>query len=323
MDFKKYYIWDFNQAGSQHVNQALIDKPNKAIMFAPEEFELMYGWRDNNELNDMDLTVIVGSATREYLGINKSIPKNANVVQWPTYWINATYYGFRNNLLHSVNPNPNKLFVSLNNKAHNHRCMLMDNLFNCDLMQYGYISWHEPEKEYEWKYWKPELMVLDSQYIQSKNSYDLPSEFYQSLLNVVAESTMDTVFITEKTCTALLFSKPFIIFGAKNFHQVLKDMGFELYDELFDYSFDSLDDHSMRLNGIMENLNRLKNQNYSALYSLVKDKVQRNRQRMIDIATSKQYIPAICQNHIEYLKKNPSLATGRDIYYMELEKNTN
>ena len=35
-----------------------------------------------------------------------------------------------------------------------------------------------------------------------------------------------------------MFQKPFLVWGGQGIHAKLKDLGFELYDELFDYSFD-------------------------------------------------------------------------------------
>ena len=54
--------------------------------------------------------------------------------------------------------------------------------------------------------------------------------------------TVAAGIVTEKTIKGLFYKKPFLIYSVKGYHKWLKDNGFELYDELFDYSFDDRDD---------------------------------------------------------------------------------
>jgi hypothetical protein len=197
---------------------------------------------------------------------------------------------------------------------------MLDQLYHHDLIKFGDITFHDPgSTNYKWKYWSPIHLVLDKVYPKIKDQYKtLPEEFSTTLVSLIAETTMETVFITEKTWTALLFSKPFIVFGATGFHRALKDLGFELYDELFDYTFDSIADIEMRLDGILNNLKNLVGQDYNSLRSKIADKAERNKQHMIKIATSREYIPALMLSHLKNI--TPNNAKGRDLFYIELEK---
>jgi endonuclease III-like uncharacterized protein len=74
----------------------------------------------------------------------------------------------------------------------------------------------------------------------------------------------------------LFIGQPFLTLCAKDTHKTLKGYGFELYDEIFDYSFDSEPDYKDRIRGIIDNVERLKGKDYSELYRLIEDKVEHN-----------------------------------------------
>jgi hypothetical protein len=164
-------------------------------------------------------------------------------------------------------------------------------------------------------------MFLDPSYHEILDSYrTFPEEFNTTLLSVVAESTTSTVFITEKTWTPILFEKPFLVLGGKGFHATLKNLGFQLYDELFDYSFDQFNTESERIDGIISNLKNLVGKDYNYLRSTIKGKAQFNRNKAIEIVQSKSYIPKIVQEHILLLKTMDTVS-GNDTAYLEIDKN--
>lgn len=320
MNFNRYYIW--TDVSTRHINNIQNELPAKALILAPEEYELIQDLRHIKALDSVDLTVITGSANSDYIADNNSFPLHAKVHHWSTYWISATYDAFKNNSLKVEDANIERLYISLNNKAHNHRCLMIDELYHHDLFAHGNLSWHEPDtnKAYIWKHWKPEILLLDPLYHESLNSFnELPVEYGTTLVNLISESTINAPFITEKTCTAIMFNKPFIVFGGKDFHKELVNLGFELYDEIFDYSFDRESNTNIRLQGIIDNLNRLKNQDYNKLRNLIRDKAERNRKHMIDIATSRRHVPPAMLEYIQLLKQSNELLSGRDIYYLQLE----
>lgn len=54
-----------------------------------------------------------------------------------------------------------KLFISLNNRPHYHRCRLMDELHKQNLAHKGIISWHVTDTpHYDWKFWNPKQLNL-------------------------------------------------------------------------------------------------------------------------------------------------------------------
>lgn len=90
--------------------------------------------------------------------------------------------------------------------------------------------------------------------IQNKH---LSEEFnFSALFNVVMETSArsDVLFFSEKTSNALALFQPFIIYGNPNINQHLRNIGFESYDEIFDYSFDSIAHYVKRYDALLEML---------------------------------------------------------------------
>jgi hypothetical protein len=174
------------------------------------------------------------------------------------------------------------LYISLNGRPRSHRCIFIDILAKHDLIELGVVSWLGDKKEYEYKYWTPELLIIDQQptnLSQFKQEL-LPDQYFHSFMQVVTESRCEGFFITEKTAVPLLFNKPFIVLGCKHFHKNLQTLGFELYDEIFDYSFDEEDDVAVRCELIAQNLNKLKTKTMLELEEITKTiapKLAKNR----------------------------------------------
>lgn len=181
------------------------------------------------------------------------------------------------------------LFISLNNRPHVHRCMTMDILAKHDLIGHGKISWRDvvpwldddrtdvPDsvraKIYDYKYWQPTRLTLDIEDITNDYMRQevLPTEYKNCFMQLVPESDSDKFFLTEKTAMALLHNMPFLAVGAQNFHANLVDMGFKLYDTMFDYSFDAASDLEERIEGVVNNINRYRNHTVEQLTQLRRD----------------------------------------------------
>ena len=104
-----------------------------------------------------------------------------------------------------------------------------------------------------------------------------------ALISLVTETFHRTNFITEKTFRPIFLEQPFIVLGGKNQNKELLNLGFELYDEIFDYSFDSDDSLENRVQGVIDNLNRIKDRNYYELYEELLPKIKRNKNRIVEI----------------------------------------
>lgn len=253
---------------------------------------------------------------------NDNAFSDINVVDFPQYWISKAFHSMVYNNQHyqynisnnmdawddSVNLNTpiNRLFISMNNLAKPHRCRLMDYLAKYDLIDRGAISWHDILRQYNdirhtlvddisdsqrngfvYNYWTPKRMYLNT---TGENTHlgsvseKLPVEYHDSFMQIVGETEEDYFFMTEKTATPLLLNKIFLVASCVNHHKILQDMGFLLYDELFDYSFDSVEDTDKRMEMIAENVNRYKNHSNTELMMLrkqVEHKLRHNRKQAL------------------------------------------
>tara|TARA_Y100000361_G_scaffold84286_1_gene74704 strand:- start:6819 stop:7979 length:1161 start_codon:yes stop_codon:yes gene_type:complete len=167
-------------------------------------------------------------------------------------------------------------FISLNGTRKTHRVKLVKDIHNINRIVYSYYPFEDEnqmESYYEYddderKYLR-ELTELNEIYDevifdkvldkplneQSKeeiidkmaNKWEafqqsVPLEYLQSCADLVTDAFFgDGLSFTEKTWKPVCHKKPYILMSSRNVHKALQVMGYELYDELFDYSFDDKD----------------------------------------------------------------------------------
>lgn len=219
---------------------------------------------------------------------------NVTITTWPTYWIHHTWHKTHKETIKKVR-NINKLYISLNNRGHYHRCAMMEELAKRDLIRYGHISWHKKEmlEKFPFRAFKNHRMILDDYDMGSDGACQemLPEHYFKTVFNLVVESTTTSPFLTEKTWSAVLAKKPFIVLGAHGIHEYIKELGFKLYDELFDYSFDSNLDLQERITSICDQIDNLSDKDYKSLYQQSKATVKYNYNKLHEIINSKHTIP--------------------------------
>lgn len=64
-------------------------------------------------------------------------------------------------------------------------------------------------------------------------------------------------FFTEKITKPLYYGHPFILIGSKNSYKHLKNMGYDVYDDIFDLSFDSLETWEERTKAVCKQVQEL------------------------------------------------------------------
>ena len=237
--------------------------------------------------------------------------KYVQVIRWPLYWLTETLVrmGWYNNKKYNnelgnyfekiESKTFSQTFICMNKRPKLHRFITMDMLQKYDLIDSNAVIWREEytRNDYKLKYWNQKQIFLDQSdpdqlFIQEK----LPKEYATSCLQLVTETEDDIFFLTEKTAVPLLFGKPFLVSSCYNYHKLLKEFGFQLYTEIFDYSFDSIENHVDRIDGLVQNFYRYKNYNsdqLSKLYDEVKDKVMYNRNLAFKYACDINSFPKI------------------------------
>lgn len=120
-----------------------------------------------------------------------------------------------------------------------------------------------------------EIVVPDHESYQSpinlhQDGRDESHLFQNVFLNVVNETHQpdDLVFITEKTYRSINYCRPFVINGDKGSLQYLKEMGFQTFNNFWDESYDTDDDHTKitKICRIVENVCSMDIQELYALY---------------------------------------------------------
>jgi hypothetical protein len=172
-------------------------------------------------------------------------------------------------------------FISMNRKAHKHRMQTIDLLAKYNLIDKNSISWHNVEPgPYTYKHFVPKIMNLTDDYAKTYEQATVPREYYHSFAQLVPETTTECFMITEKTATPIMIGKPFLSVSCAFFHKYLQDLGFELYDEIFDYSFDTVFDDQSRFEMVVQNfvnLSKIPLPQLNDLAKKIKDKVEYNK----------------------------------------------
>jgi hypothetical protein len=138
------------------------------------------------------------------------------------------------------------------------------------------------------------------------------------LFNVVGETMVGNheIFISEKTYKNFLIGQPFISVGSLYHNQQLKNLGFKLYDEIFDYSYDSNRDTEERIVDMVKNLNQYKHTDLSKLYNQIKEITIFNKNKSIEIFDNDPYIPI---ELITLYKNHSNVFDGNKFVKMECD----
>ncbi len=140
--------------------------------------------------------------------------------------------------------------------------------------------------------------VLDWDYPNHKNDvfsnlkYTTKSHYADTYFNIITETSFEnnSLNLTEKSFKAFANCHPFLIIGDMDTHKYLQSLGFELYDELIDYSFDSMPDNQKRLNDALEQIRKVHKLGIDSIINFYKnniEKIKKNKERFFEYSFSK------------------------------------
>lgn len=261
------------------------------------------------------VTLITANASRMHF--DQYCAENFELINYPrSFFIN--YYNY-NDPKEPLLPNSNfkYRFACFNNKAKSHRVQLIDQLYGLGEQHHSIITWRsgqeyldlagQPPKHFDTiDIVRTDLSNADHHGMTWKEIVTVPLNYDQCAVDLVTESIYnipgapDTVFVTEKTVKPLWHGKLFLTLAAPGFHGWLRSQGFELYDELFDYSFDRVHAPLLRFRGYFSNVKKLSAMSLDQIetvYHRLKDKITHNAElaRTID----SNAVNLLLNNHID------------------------
>ena len=150
--------------------------------------------------------------------------------------------------------------------------------------------------------------VLDWDYPNHKNDvfsnlkYTTKSHYGETLFNIISETSFEneSLNLTEKSFKALANSHPFLIIGDRYSNQYIKDLGFEQYDDIIDYSFDSIENRDERLNAAFKEIKKIYSIGRDGMIEWYRnniDKINDNRQKFFTYSFSTMIDDTIKELH--------------------------
>jgi len=178
-----------------------------------------------------------------------------------------------------------KIYSCLNHSENKHRTIIFDGLKLRKLLKYGFVSYRDKgvylprniensqaeKDDWRWPTLLPKLI--------SKTYFNIVTETHHDI-----EPDFDSLFITEKLCKALI-TEPFILVGNTKMLEYVRDKGFETYSELFDESYDLIENPKDRLDFVLDEVERVCNMDVKELEKIYKSvlwKVEHNRNVMLN-----------------------------------------
>lgn len=336
-------IWDSRQVKKKFI-EVLTSTPNKykdKFIFTQNEMEydlvfdefvypLLGHYVQNSGLN----VDIITSLVNEKPNVNKY--KGLNIHCWPTYWLGKTYgslqstYEERQSLKKQVQ-GLKYHFIMMNNRCHRFRCELIDKVAEQNLLKFSAYSWNNTDAflmdNYIFRYFDGNTKTFNDNFRTTGGQYHVPLEYFESFAQLISESTPDKLFFSEKISIALIVGKPFIAAAGYKIHAYLRDvLGFKLYDEIFDYSFDNEPDMYKRWDLIVDNFKKLSTYSLIELESLqvkIQDKITFNQLRAKEIIEDINSMPTPIQTCYQHYKEGTYFNHGLCLAFSEINKPTN
>lgn len=188
------------------------------------------------------------------------------VICWPTKFLHSTILeqgpylvsDLNNSFLNLPAKLPDRLFVSHMHYPKTHRLALLEVLIDNDAITKGTVrfcnnlsSWRnfldqqhileysdivEKVLPYAPNIFSPYKYTPDTPNDNTFQTFGIDPHYKTGFIDISPESHYNMNFITQKSCQPILWGKPFFMMGSTQQNTLLKDLGFEMFDEIFDLS---------------------------------------------------------------------------------------
>lgn len=299
--------WDFDVFIHDEISFACDNMHNGTIIINSIT-EYQYPNLDHNSLQKIDDVLekrnnkmIIIYCSHQYW---EGVYKNIDIIETPTSLLKISNFPE-----HFEKHKIQYPFSMLVNRPHEHRCRFIDKIYEKNINEYFNFSWNILSEEYlgyqyPFRYYKEKIHKFDDEYASGKNWIEPSNKYFESFLDVVLESTIDCKFYTEKTSRPIYYQKLFIIFGSKGINHGLLDFGFELYDEIIDYSFDYEDNIEKRIELLTNQLEKIIKTNFEQTLIMLRPKIQHNYENLLKIQSGNHHTFDSCSKIFEQINLN-------------------
>ena len=314
---KLYYdLWD-NFSYEHIIHDLETQKPSKIVIAGENEWEPWFTQEFVQAFNKSDckLLYITGCKDEEFAKnkfLEAGITNRFSIQYFPTFWFNFTLNALPNHKSIARTADLKYPFISLNNRGHVHRLLYLDEMAKRTLIDKGVVTWHDILNEnthIKLDYFnRNKKLKIDDDFDTKLNSFLIPKQYQLSLFDFVTECCHEAVMISEKTATPILLRKPFVVLGAPFFHKYLEELGFKLYDEVIDYSFDSETDLKKRVELYVNNVEKVsKLENLNEVRRSLKAKLNHNYINYFKIIQNINLVPKEIQNILHTIPANENI----------------
>jgi hypothetical protein len=216
-----------------------------------------------------------------------------SVIYYPFWQIYGMREWERNNFTYSRNC----IMSCLNGNPHEHRWYIYRNLIKMDYNDVMYSFHNNSHYDLNYTNCGSEL----SHYFQqekhsfperSSNDLSISHDAYKkSFVNLVTETSIeDNLFISEKTWKPIASGQFFIIAGPKGIIKYLRETGIDVYDDIVDHSYDTIADWRIRMDAVLQSVNKLINQDLNMLFAQTSARRKQNVEHFFSGSIAQPYL---------------------------------
>lgn len=259
------------------------------------EFKRTYHNYIKNLTENNDLFIEYWTSSLEFPEYTFFDDINIKLINWKLSWAFFSYYSFNHNYI-DYDTDIKNLYICMNNRSYTHRCVFIDTIFKKQSENLGVLSWNTPDDDdacdYPFIFFDNRRIDIDNFGLNERGIQEnVPFEYVNSLFDIVTESDHCIRCLTEKTFRPIIYKKPFLIYGANGINKKLEELGFKLFHNLFDYSFDDVNSMIIKSESIIDQITQYKDYNYNNLNDKCKHITEYNYNKLLEILDDSKSIP--------------------------------
>ena len=189
---------------------------------------------------------------------------------------------------------PLKSFLFLNGVPHLSRCLVIDNLSKVNLLNQNFYSWNtakieriKNQKDYKFKWFDGNVKTLDlndSFHATYVHDYPIKNKLLEKTLwSVIVESSGMEDFLSEKIVSPLLAQRPFLYLSSPKTLKFLKSLGFDVFDDIIDISYDVEYDLVKRTQMFSEQVSKISNLDSDSLSDELTHRCEKNFKNVFNL----------------------------------------